>query len=235
MKGAVMTKQHTTAIILAAGSGTRMKSDVTKQFMLINGTSVLDRSIAAFDSAETVDEIIVVARECEIESVLESCKANKPIRVVAGGKNRAESARNGFNALSPATRFVAIHDAARCLILPSEIDLVVSKAYLVGAAFAASHVIDTIKKIDSDNRIIETVPRDVLVAAQTPQVFDVDIYKRSLVDTPLSLENLTDDNMLVESIGISPVFVEVSRNNIKITTPDDVEYAEFILKKREEV
>ena len=124
MKGAVMTKQHTTAIILAAGSGTRMKSDVTKQFMLINGTSVLDRSIAAFDSAETVDEIIVVARECEIESVLESCKANKPIRVVAGGKNRAESARNGFNALSPATRFVAIHDAARCLILPSEIDLV---------------------------------------------------------------------------------------------------------------
>ena len=232
----IINREYTAAIILAAGSSTRMRSGITKQLMLINGTSVLARSIAAFDSAATINEIVVVAKENEIADALEAARTtSKPVRVVAGGKTRAESARNGFDAISPTARFVAIHDAARCLILPEEIDLVVSEAYLSGAAFAASRVTDTIKMVDANSRVTETIPRDMLVAAQTPQVFDVEIYKRALSATSVLGEAVTDDNMLVESIGVLPTYVETGKYNIKITTPDDVEYAEFILKKREEV
>lgn len=223
-------KQITSAVILAAGMGSRMRSDVTKQKMIICGKSVLYRSVSAFERAEEIDEIIVVCRDGETEFAgCELSEFKKVKHIVLGGATRRESAERGFGAVSDRARFVAVHDAARCVISPELIDLVCRAAYEHRAASAAAPVTDTVKATDAGGMIVKTVPRDGLLLAQTPQIFDRDLYKSALA--AFSAEEVTDDNMLLELSGVPVYPVVTDRYNFKITTRRDIEYAEFLIQR----
>ncbi len=230
-------KTKTVAVILAGGSGVRMGLSIPKQRLTIAGKSLLLRSAMAFDACEGIDGIIVVSRfgETEYEYIKkELSSVRKLIFVVEGGKSRAESAKCGFCALPVDVDFVAIHDAARPLITPEEITNVLNAAYVHGAATACAPVNDTVKQVGADGLICGTVPRERLRAAQTPQIFSTALYKKALEFSAESLSGVTDDNVLFERIGVPVYAVDIGSTNIKITTQSDLEYAEFLLSKREE-
>ena len=230
-----MKKSHprTAAIILAAGIGSRMLTDKTKQTINILGKSVLRRSLEAFDEAETVREIVVVSREEERDFVNKEChELSKPFTIVNGGSCRAESAANGFKAVGDDCEFVLIHDAARCLITPDEINSVAFSAYEHGAATASLPITDTVKTCSSDLIVTGTLKRENLRSVQTPQGFSKAIYKDALESCSSFTAEITDDNMLVEKIGIFPFCVNTLSTNIKITAPSDIELAEYIIMKR---
>ena len=220
------------AVLLAGGSGSRMKASVTKQRIDILGESILHRSARALDECPLVDEIGVVAREDELEFVKsELSDIKKLIGVSAGGNTRYESAKAGFYAFCTRADFVAIHDAARCLATPSLIERVISAAEAHGAASAASRVSSTVKLFDGE-MITGTQSRDGLVLAQTPQVFTRKLYERALVNAEENKLDVTDDNMLIERIGVGVTPVNTGKSNIKITTAEDLALAEFLLSGR---
>lgn len=223
----------TTAIILAAGNGTRMNSPVPKQNMKILGKTVLYRATEAFQNCELIDSIVVVAKASEVENVANDLRCfSKLITVVAGGDSRAASSINGFNAIPSDTSFVAFHDAARCLITPEDIAKVVKDAALYGAATATCVVTDTVKRV-KDGFICDTEDRTTLRTALTPQIFKKIIYSEAVSKIKIPLANITDDNMIVENAGFDVFCTDIGKENIKITVPEDVCYAEFVLQRRE--
>jgi len=229
-------KSFVTAVILAAGSGSRMGGEITKQRIQIGGESILRHTVRAFELAEEIDSIVIVSRADEIAWAKEELNNDfsKVKTVITGGKSRAESAYLGFSAVDSHTDFVAIHDGARCLVTPDMINAVVRTAYETSAASAASKMTDTLKKVGEDGYVTNTLSRDGIYSAQTPQVFSYELYDRATCGIDLS-EIMTDDNMLVERIGGRVYAVETGRENIKITTPDDIGYAEYILERRRAV
>ena len=228
-----MADGFVSAIVLAGGTGSRMNSQIKKQMITIEGHSVLWHAVSAFESVTSVKEIIVVAHRDDEELVKnEISSINKPIKVVLGGKTRAESARNGFAAVSKLSRFVAIHDSARCLITPAQIESVIDVAIEYGAASAVSLVSDTVKQVDERGRIKATIPRENLRRATTPQIFQRDLYQLALHNSDVDDSSITDDNLLVERIGIDVYTVDIGSDNIKITTPEDLDIATAILRKR---
>ena len=150
-------KPFVTAVILAAGEGCRMKLCVTKQQIRLVEETILRRSVIAFEESEYIDSIVVVCRENEREFVYsEISDFKKVIAVVNGGNTRAESARIGFLNIPDHSEFVAIHDAARCLVTPDMIDKVVRAAFIHGAATAAKKITDTVKRVDGGGIILES-------------------------------------------------------------------------------
>ena len=231
-----MKRIRTSALILAGGIGSRMQSDKTKQFIEIFGKTVLQRTLLSFDKSELIDEIILVVRADELDDAqkaLDSLSLGKSVRITVGGACRAESAKNGFLASDSTMDFVAIHDAARCLITPEMIDKVVEMAHKTEAATAVSSVYDTVKLIDESGKIVSTVPRSSVVRAQTPQVFSRALYERALRECEY-LGDITDDNMLVERLGAQIYAVDIGPTNVKITTRDDLTLAKNILTERGE-
>ena len=219
----------TVAVILAGGLGTRMRSEITKQKMKICGRSILWRTVRAFESAHSIDGIVVVSRAEEIDFFKEELREfSKIIAFTSGGETRRDSAKNGF-ALCGDFDFVAIHDGARCMIRPDDIDEIVGAAKIHGAASAVGRINDTVKLVDADGIIKETVPRDYLRAAETPQVFSSELYEKALGAS--EGRGVTDDNMMAELVGAKIAAVETAGYNFKITTPSDVEYAEFLIER----
>ncbi len=229
--------QSTTAIIVASGSSTRMGEGVSKQLIVLDKIPVIARTIMAFDACEYIDEIIVVAREDEFylyKEFQKLYKFKKFVRLVSGGRTRQDSVRNGFTAVSKGTRFVAIHDGARCLITPEQIAQVCSIAYKVGCATAATRAVDSIKVSNGKNQFIEkSADRNHIWLAQTPQVFKSEIYEMALKKADADHLTVTDDNSLVENLGCNIRLVECGRSNLKITTPEDIPVALAILHARE--
>lgn len=229
-------KRFNSAIILAAGSGRRFSDDRAKQFVEVGGMSVLVRSAKAFEESELISEIIVVTREADVEGCRNILKDNgitKVTRVVAGGDTRQKSAKNGFEAVNPECDFVAIHDAARCLITPEMIETAMETAYVSGAAACAARATDTIKKTDSTNTIKETVDRENAWLVQTPQIFMADMYRAAAYMAEKDNVEATDDCALCERLGFKVKLVDVGKTNMKITYPEDIVIAEAILKHRE--
>lgn len=226
--------KYTTAIILAAGIGSRFASSVPKQRVSLLGKSIIRRAVEPFYRCDDVDSIVVVTRGEDVDFVNQELRFmdKKNYDVVVGGGCRAESAKLGFCAIPSQTTHVAIHDGARCLITKEAISLVIREAHASGAASAVSPMISTVKRISND-RIMETVKRDDLVLAETPQVFECNLYSRAL-SSASDLDYITDDNMLLENIGINVTAVVLDTENPKITYSRDLEYAEFLLKRREE-
>ena len=229
-----MTKYTVAAVILAAGSGSRMNISTTKQQLLIAGKTVLRRSLEAFQSCSGITSITVVVREGEQDFAMQQAFGLDKVRsIVIGGKTRAESARIGFGAIPEDSDYVAIHDAARCLITPEAISSVVNDAVKHGAASASMRAIDTVKLVDNEGFVLDTPDRDRVMLATTPQIFKTDIYSTALNLTDSTDSAITDDNMLVERAGYKVFCTDTGKNNMKITHSDDVEYAEFILRSRE--
>ncbi len=224
-------RRITTAVILAAGSGSRMQCDKTKQNIEIFGESILERSVRAFEECAAVDNIVVVARAGEKKDA-ETClsRFEKVRKVVIGGATRRDSAKAGFYAVPSGTELVAIHDAARCLVTPEMIEKVVAFASVHKAASAVSPIVDTVK-LTEGGFITATLPREKLYAAATPQVFLVDLYKKALEITENDV-TITDDNMMIEKLGEKVFCVDVGSENLKITTRSDLDLAEYIIGKR---
>ncbi len=222
----------TAAVILAAGEGSRMNMRSTKQRIKIYKKSILRRTLEAFERATCVSSITIVCKADEFEFAHAECEGLlKPTNITVGGKCRAESAKNGFYAIPKDSEFVMIHDGARCLISPADIDKVAADAYIYSAATASYAVSDTLKECDPSRMVKRTVSRDTLRSVQTPQAFSVDIYRRALENISAVNDSLTDDNMLVELLGEKIYCTDTSKTNIKITTSSDIELAEFLIMK----
>jgi len=222
------------AIVVAGGKGLRFGGDRPKQFLEVNGTPIIIHTLRQFERCRSVESVIVVLPAEEtagFQSLPEKFGLKKVTHVVAGGATRAQSVRQGLAVIDDA-EVVAVHDGVRPLVTPEEIDHVVSTADDKGAAILVANIGDTIKEVFAD-RIIETVPRGNLRRALTPQCFHFDILKRAylpLCEIEQSGVDVTDDSMLVERLGIKIVAVEGNARNIKITTQEDLMFAEAVLK-----
>jgi 2-C-methyl-D-erythritol 4-phosphate cytidylyltransferase len=218
----------TTAIIVAAGSGSRFNSETPKQFLEINGKPVVVHVIERFESAPSVDAIVLVLAKDQIGS-LELNQFTKLQTIVAGGNSRAASVSNGLNAVSADTDIVAVHDGARPLVTVDEIERTIERAKQTGAACLVAAVTDTIKSIRGDE-IAATLDRDQLRRALTPQAFRLEVLKTAYDGADLS-ESITDECYLVERLGHPIAIVEGSVRNIKITHPEDLILAKTLLSQ----
>ncbi len=230
-------KTYVAAIILSAGSGSRMGTDVTKQWLKIDELPVFVHSLLAFESCRAVKEIVLCVKSEEFSmysGIAEKYGIKKLRAVVCGGKTRADSALTGFRAISDKTTHVAIHDAARCLVTPKMISTVISKAVTFGAAAAACRATDTVKICDENGVVQRTPERSKVWQAQTPQVFETEIYRASAYLALSDKIAVTDDCSLAEHAGFKVHLVDCGKENIKITEPIDLYFASAILSKRKD-
>ncbi len=231
-------KNFTSVVVCAAGSSTRMEAlmgEPRKQFMELCGMPVVARTLQAFEAADTIHEIIVVAREDEIplyDGFKETYGLTKLRKVIKGGTTRQESARLGSDEVDERCKFVAIADAARCLITPAEIQKVCHAAYQWNAASAGVKATDTVKICDSSAFIDSTPDRDYVWMAQTPQIFALNLYRAAAYVARDEKLAVTDDNQMFEHIRVPVKMVACSRENIKITEPSDIIFATAILEAR---
>ena len=223
------------AVIVAAGMSERMGGDKLK--MMLMGKPVLAHTLISFQRSSFVREIVVVVREDELVNTARLCSdynIDKAATIVIGGGSRMESSLIGVTAAGPDARLVAIHDGARPLVSQEVIASAVEAAAVHFAAVPCVCIKDTVKIKDSDGFIRESLKRNMLVAVQTPQVFEADIIKAALTEAVKKSADITDDCMAVEAMGIRPYTVNGSEENIKITTPVDLITAESILRNRRE-
>jgi len=210
------------AIITAAGQGKRMGEP--KQFLELDGQTILERTLGVFNSSQAIDGIILVVNQEDIEKT-KSFNIPKLLKVVAGGRERQDSVRAGLAVLPKECELVAIHDGARPLVTSAIVDAAIKEATKSKAAIVAVPVKDTIRTSE------KTLKRDELWAVQTPQVFKKEIILEAF--EKYGKEPVTDDAMLVEKLGIPVKMVMGSYANIKITTPEDLLIAEGLLKTLE--
>jgi 2-C-methyl-D-erythritol 4-phosphate cytidylyltransferase len=222
-----------TAIIVAAGDSRRMGFD--KLFAAIAGKPVIAHTISAFERANSVNGIIVVAREDrhdEIKTMAGDENFKKVRSIIPGGKYRQDSVRAGLEHLDSATRWVAVHDAARPLVTPEQIERVLQQCANHAAAALAEPVNDTLKRADSDLLVRASVDRDQLYAMQTPQVFERQLIEQAYRAVYAENISVTDEVSAVERLGRDVILVLNDDFNFKVTYPRDLPVAEFILKQR---
>lgn len=227
-----------TAIVLAAGSGSRMKNKTKKQFMEIKGKPVIWYSLFEFEKSR-VDEIILVTGKEDIDyckkEIVEKYNLKKIKNVVAGGSERYESVYNGLKEVTG--NIVLIHDGARPLINNEIIERSIEGTIKSDACVVGVPVKDTIKRADKEGYIIDTPNRSELWITQTPQSFKTDLVKMAYKKMKEELEkgnttlNITDDAMVVEEFTTNQVrFVRGDYKNIKVTTPEDIDIAELFIE-----
>lgn len=220
------------AIIVAAGSGSRMKSSKNKLLLPLGEKTVIERTVKTFEDIPQIGEIIVVCREEELET-MSSILPGEKITFVIGGKTRQESVKNAVETIDPdECETVVIHDGARPLVTKEEILETLEEAKRTGAAATGVFVKDTIKVINDDYVITDTPDRTKLVAIHTPQIFNLKLYLKAMEKAAMQKKDFTDDCKLLENIGV-PVSVVIGEyGNIKITTPEDIPMAQAILEER---
>ena len=227
-----------TAIVLAAGSGSRMKSKTKKQFMEIKGKPVIWYSLFEFEKSR-VDEIILVTGKEDIDyckkEIVEKYNLKKIKNVVAGGSERYESVYNGLKEVTG--NIVLIHDGARPLINNEIIERSIEGTIKSDACVVGVPVKDTIKRANKEGYIIDTPNRSELWITQTPQSFKTDLVKMAYKKMKEELEkgnttlNIKDDAMVVEEFTTNQVrFVQGDYKNIKVTTPEDIDIAELFIE-----
>jgi len=228
-----------TVILPAAGLGTRMGRAVPekagtsrKQFMLLDGSPILLHTIRKFASTPAVSEIVVALRPEDIEWVRELLRAErfgKPVRLVEGGDSRQESVEHALATLDAGTELVAVHDAVRPFIEQSVLDKVFAEAEETGAAIVGIVPVDTVKQVHR-NKIRQTIPRERLILAQTPQVFRFDLLKGAFAKARDDGFAGTDESSLVERLDqVEVSVVPGSDRNLKITKPSDMDLARLFL------
>jgi len=226
------------AIVLAAGSGSRMKSSVKKQYLLLDGKPVLWYSLQAFEQCPRIDEVVLVCGEQERDwcrtEIVKRYGFTKINRIVAGGKERYHSVYEGLKALTDCD-YVLIHDGARPFADRELLNRILDDLPQSRASVAAVPVKDTIKLGGGDGYVERTLPRERLWSVQTPQSFEYSLirgaYDAVMREKPSGLV-ITDDAMVAEYAGIPVKLIEGSYDNIKLTTPADLYLAEEILRKR---
>jgi len=230
-----------TVILPAAGLGTRMGRAVPekagtsrKQFMLLDGSPILLHTIRKFAFTPAVSEIVVALRPDDIEWVRELLAVEdfgKTVRLVEGGDSRQESVEHALATLDPATELVAVHDAVRPFIEHSVLEKVFAEAEESGAAIVGIVPVDTVKQVHR-NKIRQTIPRERLILAQTPQVFRFDLIKSAFAKAREDGFAGTDESSLVERLDqVEVSVVPGSDRNLKITKPSDMDLARLFLSE----
>ncbi|MEI7637450.1 MAG: 2-C-methyl-D-erythritol 4-phosphate cytidylyltransferase [Syntrophus sp. (in: bacteria)] len=225
-----------TAIIPAGGSGRRMQSSEAKQYLLLKGIPLLVHTLRTFQGASIIEDIVLVVPAADVariqSDIVDAFAMTKIRRVVAGGRERQDSVRNGLAALPADCEIVLIHDAARPFVSPALIEKAVDGAMREGAVAVGVRARDTIKHCDGEGGVIETLDREQIWMAQTPQAFRratiVAAHQKAQEDNFYG----TDDAALVERMGIPVRMIEGFPDNIKITTTEDLAWAEYRLSKR---
>jgi 2-C-methyl-D-erythritol 4-phosphate cytidylyltransferase len=221
------------AIIVAAGSSRRM--GFNKLFATIAGKPVIAHTMRAFERSRSVTEIIIVAREDQHDEIRELARAKsfKKVRsIIAGGEHRQDSVRAGLDRLDEEAKYVAVHDAARPLVTPEQIERVFAQCRVHGAAALAEPINDTPKRADVDLMITASVDRHQLYAMQTPQIFERGLIEEAYRAVYAGNVSVTDEVSAVERFGRKVVLVLNEDFNFKITYPRDLGLAEFVLKQR---
>ena len=220
------------AVVVAAGSGTRMGTD--KLMLQLGGCTVIERTLAALDRSECIDEIVVVTQSEKIPTIAALARERGIAKlkcVTEGGADRTASAWAGVQECSEQAGLIAIHDAARPLVTEEIIERAVTAAAERGAAAPAIHVKDTVRQARG-GRVLRTLERDELYLMQTPQVFLTEMIKAALTRAQQKGTKLTDDCSAVEAMGYKVTVVAGSPDNIKLTTARDLYIAEGILAER---
>lgn len=224
------------AVILpAAGRSSRFKDKEKKPYVNLDGRAVWLRTAELFVNRDDVAQVLLVVDRDDQEMVRRRYGPNMAfmnVQIVDGGRERFDSVANALARLAPEVDFVAIHDAVRPCVTAEQIQAVFARAAQTGAALLAVPVADTLKRVDNQRQITETVPRQGLWLAQTPQVFRRDWLEAAYAARGQRGQAITDDAQLVEAAGHPVTVVEGASANIKITTKGDLYLADAILKSR---
>ena len=221
------------AVIVAAGSSQRMGFD--KLLALVGDRPVLAHTINAFEQTPSVREIILVAREervAEFEELVRQNGFQKVRAVIPGGLQRQDSVAAGLKRVAPECGFIAVHDAARPLITPEQIERVLACARKQGAAALAAPVTDTLKRAGQDRVVSGGVARDNLYTMQTPQIFARDLLERAYAAVAEEKLSVTDEVSAVEHLGEKVLLVPNDDWNVKITYPRDLLLAQAAMARR---
>lgn len=218
-------------IIVAGGSGSRMQSALPKQFLMLGGLPVVARTINTFAEALPSADIVVVLPEAHIPlwRNLEARFDVAPHRCVAGGSERFHSVKCGIEALGSDVEYIAVHDGVRALVSKRLIIRTLLDAEKSGATIPVIEVADSFRRVAGAESHI--VPRSELRAVQTPQIFSAELLRRAY-EQPFD-SSFTDDASVVEAMGHRISLVDGERSNLKLTTPEDLEWAEYYLSKSE--
>ena len=221
------------AIIVAAGKGIRLKDAVRKQYVTLEGIPILGRTLNIFDSCQRVNQIIVVVPKEDLDfcrnEILMAAKLQTDVILVAGGAERQDSVFNGLKAIESDDGIVLIHDGVRPFVSPAQLVACITGAAELGACILGIPAFDTVKKVNSKNEITQTLKRETLWLAQTPQAFNVKLIKKAHEAAKQEGFIGTDDAALVERLGKVVKIMPGNRNNIKITNREDLKLARAIL------
>lgn len=222
------------AVIVAGGKGKRMGQGINKQFIKLGDREILAITLEAFNNSEIINEIVVVISDDEIEfcrrNIVEKYQLNKVVKIIPGGSERQESVYNGLKECSANTEIVLIHDGARPFITKSLIAESASCASESGACTVAVPIKDTLKMVDSNNRIVGSLKREEIYSIQTPQAFKMDLIMEGHRRAYSENWKVTDDTSIVEKMGQPVKVVLGTYFNIKLTTPEDLIIGESILR-----
>jgi len=228
-----------TAILPAAGMGTRMGGDTPKQFLELDGVPILLHTIRRLASCDAITDIILATRADEVARLEELCRNEKfrqPVRVVKGGATRQESVAAALEHVSDDdTELVAVHDAVRPFVTREQITRVIEESRKCGAAILGIPAMDTVKEVKRGSLpedvalITGTIPRERVVLVQTPQIFRTRLLKEAFAKAAADQVNASDEAGLVERLGHEVHVVHGTERNIKITKPADMELARFYL------
>lgn len=222
-------------IVVSAGRGSRMGTNESKQYLLLGGKPIIIHTLEIFERMSLVKEVVLVTGADDIERCrqwISEYKLGKVVKVIAGGSERQQSVYNGLMEIG--TEWVMVHDGVRPFVEPALIEACYQRALLEGAAVLAVPVKDTIKQVNDSGTILATPDRQSLWAIHTPQAFRLSDLKTAHEQAAADGFTGTDDSMLVERMGITVAVVKGSYTNIKITTPEDLEYATFMEKRKGE-
>jgi 2-C-methyl-D-erythritol 4-phosphate cytidylyltransferase len=220
------------ALIVAAGQGTRFGGESPKQFAFIGDKPILLHSIELFQNMREFDSIWIVIPEETAKGFhrrFDLKPYSKIAGVVTGGGRRQDSVWLGLTAITAQTDILAIHDAVRPFAAPEAITEAIKRALRMGAAILASPAVDTPKMCDEEGRVTQTLDRRQVWLAQTPQVFRFDLIQRAYEHVIKENLEVTDDAAAVECLGEPVEVVHSPRPNPKITTPEDLRFAEWLL------
>ena len=229
------TRLSCVAIVPAGGSGARFGSAALKQYSVIAGKTVLEHSLIALQRCAAIERIFVNVQPDDANAeALMAHHANVTLLRTASS-TRATTVQNALKDISRQVRrdaWVLVHDAARPCLLAADLDRLISQAgaHPVGGLLA-SPISDTLKRANAEGEVTETVPRDGMWRAQTPQMFRYETLVHALASSP----DVTDEAQAIEALGMSPLLVAGSARNIKITLPEDAELADYYLSQQEQI
>ncbi len=214
-------------IIPASGVGSRMKATLPKQYMKLQGKTILEHSLSLFLQHEKIAKVIVAVSQADEFYQDLAILTSEKVQIVYGGETRADSV---FNALKEVNdeAWVLVHDAARPCLKRSDLDKILQISDLNGAILATP-VVDTMKRANAQSQIVKTEDRSTLWRALTPQFFHAGLLKKALISAFQNNETVTDEASAMELSGYAPQLVEGRADNLKITRPEDLALAEFYL------